>query len=172
MFQVNIDDYLIGYFFLGSGKNNQCFYNDHSVVKVFFDLDVANKEATQMIAANKVNSLAVRFHSLETIDDVHFLFMEKIKALTQQEIDLFSISDRKVMANLAADQLLELHEQFIYHMDIKTPSATFDNILISSDGIRLIDWGRSCEYTSGESKEAYGKDWNSWCDFTKYFYNL
>lgn len=176
MISINIDEYLDGYSFLGAGCNNPCFYKDSVAVKVFSDYYLASKESAKMIAANGVNSLSVKFLLLETIKSVHFLFMEKLTPLTQQEIDNISVSDRRVMTRLAADQLIELHEADIYHGDIKSSPSSF-NIVVTTTGIKLIDWGWQSVQNDGElfrrlCKEYSEKDWNNWNDFTGYFYNL
>lgn len=161
---------LDGYSFLGAGANNECFYKDTQVVKVFNqDFKYAEREAKYMIAANKVNSLAVNFISLESHDDVHYLFMEKIDSLSDEQITNLSVSDRQDMIDVFKLQLKQLHQESIYHIDIKTPSGSYNNVVISSTGIRLIDWGSAYQLQSYGQEIVYRKEWNNFNSFCEYF---
>jgi serine/threonine protein kinase len=163
-------DYLDGYSFLGSGANNECFYKDTQVAKVFNqDFKYAEREAGYMMAANKVNSLAVNFISLESYNDVHYLFMEKIDSLSHEEIVALSVSDKQSMLDVFKSQLKELHQMSIYHIDIKTPSGHYNNVVISSTGIRLIDWGSAYQLQSYGQEIVYRKEWNNFNSFCEYF---
>jgi hypothetical protein len=176
--------YLDGYSFLGSGNNNKCYYKDNVVVKVFTEYSLsgnrnyasnATKETKQMMAANSINDLAVKFISLESPDSiqyVEYLFMEKIESLSHEEICSLSVNTREFFVETFKSQLMELHAEAIYHIDIKTPSGCFDNVLITSTGIRLIDWGKSSELESYGKKLVNKKEWDNFCDFEYYFMNL
>lgn len=164
MATFNFDEYT----FLGKGSNNSCYYKDDVVAKVF-KLNAeysAETEAEQLEKANEVNSLAVKFLSLETFDNCKVIFMEKLTPLRKEN---FTSQERKEIITVFEQQLKDLHSQGIYHIDIRTPSGKFNNVILTKEGIRLIDWGRSHELEAYGKELVWNKEWEDFYDFSSWF---
>lgn len=163
MATFNYDEYT----YLGNGSNNKCYYKGNVVAKVFrLQAEYTPEtEVMQLEKANKVNSLAVKFLGLEYFDDCTVVFMEKLTPLNREN---FTKEEREQMLTVFKDQLRELHSQSIYHIDIKTPFGCFSNVILTAEGLRLIDWGRSYEIEAYGQKLVHRKEWedvNAFCNW-------
>ncbi|TAE30556.1 MAG: hypothetical protein EAZ92_04395 [Candidatus Kapaibacterium sp.] len=113
-------------------------------------------EAEKMRFANEVNSLVVRFLRL----DIHaptdanaggapMLVMERLYPM---DFRAYEQEKRDLWLDVFRDELAALHKAGFVHRDLRRPSnivgAPFDNILLTAEGLRLIDVGISALRTS------------------------
>ena len=157
------------YVYLKSGSNNECYYHNGIVAKIFYNGKPGYKpepEAKYMKKANEINSLAVKFLDIKKYEDCTVIFMEK---LTRVNKDLFTLEKRKQMLAMFEVQLKELHANDIYHIDIKNPYGRFDNVIITEEAIRLIDWGRSKELAAYGKSLVWNKEWEDVYAFSSWF---
>ncbi len=134
---------------LSSGANNTVIVlSDTEVAKLFTDdtrSDIGS-ESEKMKFANAVNNLVVKLLRLDYNDDLkaEMLVMERIKPL---DFRAYEVEIRELWYSVFEDELLELHKAGFVHRDLKRPSdiggLAFDNILLTEQGLRLIDTGIS-----------------------------
>lgn len=134
---------------LSSGANNTVIVlSETEVAKLFTDdtrSDIGS-EADKMKFANGINDLVVKFIRLDfnTEFNAELLIMERIKPIDYRA---FEVEKRELWLDVFEDELKELHRNGFVHRDIRRPSniggLTFDNILLTEQGIRLIDVGIS-----------------------------
>ena len=134
---------------LSSGANNTVIVlSETEVAKLFTDdtrSDIGS-EADKMKFANRINDLVVKFIRLDfnTEFNAELLIMERIKPIDYRA---FEVEKRELWVDVFEDELKELHKAGFVHRDIRSPSniggLTFDNILLTEQGIRLIDVGIS-----------------------------
>jgi serine/threonine protein kinase len=134
---------------LSSGANNTVIVlSDTEVAKLFTEdtrSDIGS-EAEKMAYANTVNGLMVKFIRLEYNDDLaaEMLVMERLKPL---DFRAYEVEIRELWWSVFEDELTALHKAGFVHRDLKRPSdiggAAFDNILLTEQGLRLIDVGIS-----------------------------
>jgi serine/threonine protein kinase len=121
---------------LSSGANNTVIVlSDTEVAKLFTDdtrSDIGS-EADKMKFANEINEY-----------NTELLVMERIKPIDYRA---FEVEKRALWLDVFEDELKDLHKAGFVHRDIRRPSniggLTFDNILLTEHGIRLIDVGIS-----------------------------
>jgi len=134
---------------LSSGANNTVIVlSETEVAKLFTDdtrSDIGS-EAEKMKFANGINDLVVKFIRLDFNSDFNaeLLVMERIKPIDYRA---FEVEKRELWLDVFEDELKALHQAGFVHRDIRRPSniggLTFDNILLTEQGIRLIDVGIS-----------------------------
>lgn len=134
---------------LSSGANNTVIVlSDTEVAKLFTEdtrSDIGS-EAKKMKYANTLNGLMVKFLRLEYNDDLdaEMLVMERLKPL---DFRAYEVELRDLWFSVFEDELTALHRAGFVHRDLKRPSniggAAFDNILLTEQGLRLIDVGIS-----------------------------
>ena len=134
---------------LSSGANNTVIVlSDTEVAKLFTEdtrSDIGS-EAKKMKFANAVNNLMVKFVRLEYNEDLQaeMLVMERIRPI---EFRAYEVEIRTLWYAVFEDELTALHRAGFVHRDLKRPSniggAAFDNILLTEQGLRLIDVGIS-----------------------------
>ncbi len=134
---------------LSSGANNTVIVlSDTEVAKLFTNdtrSDIGS-EAEKMRFANNINSLVVKFIRLDFSSEFNaeLLVMERIKPIDYRA---FEVERRELWLDVFEDELKGLHKAGFVHKDIRRPSniggLTFDNILLTEHGIRLIDVGIS-----------------------------
>jgi serine/threonine protein kinase len=165
---------------LSYGANNTVIVlNDKEVGKLFTKdtrSDIGS-EADKMKFANQINNLVVQFERLERNEDLeaNMLVMERIYPI---DFRAHEVEMREIWFDVFEDQILELHKKGFVHNDIKRPDdiggERFDNILLTNQGLRLIDVGVSIlqnqvgekffkTYIENEIKELK--------DFKEYFLN-
>jgi serine/threonine protein kinase len=122
-------------------------------------------EAEKMKFANKINGLVVKFIRLD-IDEVtnsDILVMERIYPL---DFRAYEFSKRELLFEVFEDELKQLNKAGFVHRDIKRPAdlpadtrtiqarilgQPYDNVLLTTAGLRLIDLGISAlKETVGE----------------------
>jgi serine/threonine protein kinase len=134
---------------LSSGANNTVIVlNDKEVAKLFTGDTRSDlgSEAQKMRYANGINNLLAKFIRLDfNIDlDAEMLVMERIYPI---DFRAYEIEIRELWLDVFIDELHQLHKNGFVHRDLKRPSniggLAFDNILLTNEGLRLIDVGIS-----------------------------
>lgn len=103
-------------------------------------------EANKMKFANGINSVIVKFLRLDydEVNEWDLLIMERLYALDYRSHE---IEKRELWMDVLEDEIKELHTAGFVHRDIRRPSnipgERFDNVLLTSGGLRLIDVGIS-----------------------------
>lgn len=132
---------------LSAGANNAVIaLSDTEAAKLFVGdtrSDIGS-EAEKMKFANQVNDLVVRFVRLDYNEELQaeMLVMERIRPIDYRA---YEVERRELWFDVFADELRELHRAGFVHGDLKRPSdldgLAFDNILLTENGLRLIDVG-------------------------------
>lgn len=132
---------------LSYGANNAVIaLSATEVAKIFTDdtrSDIGS-EAEKMKFANKVNTLVSTFIRLDydTKNNWDMLVMERIYPVDYRS---YEIEKRELWIDVFEDELKQLHSSGFVHRDLQRPSnisgERFDNILLTTSGIRLIDVG-------------------------------
>lgn len=134
---------------LSSGANNTVIALSETEVAKLFTGDTRSdigSEAEKMRFANTINDLVVHFHRLDYSDELaaEMLVMERIKPIDYRA---YEIERRELWLDVFVDELTQLHQNGFVHRDLKRPSdldgLAFDNILLTENGLRLIDVGIS-----------------------------
>ena len=96
--------------------------------------------------ANTINDLVVKFIRLDYNESLQaeMLIMERIKPF---DFRSFEVEVRELWLDVFEDKLRQLHKTGFVHRDLRRPfdigGLTFDNILLTEKGLRLIDLGIS-----------------------------
>ena len=134
---------------LSAGANNTVIVlNDFEVAKLFSGDTRSDlgSEAEKMKFANSVNDLVSKFIRLEYNDELkcEMLVMERIKPI---DFRAYEVEIRQLWLEVFEAELKKLHKSGFVHRDLKRPSdiqgLAFDNILLTEQGLRLIDVGIS-----------------------------
>lgn len=134
---------------LSAGANNTVIVlNDDEVAKLFTGDTRSDlgSEAEKMKFANTVNDLVVKFIRLDYNDELEaeMLVMERIQPI---DFRAYEVEIRELWFDVFYDELKALHNSGFVHRDLKRPSniqgLAFDNILLTTKGLRLIDVGIS-----------------------------
>ena len=134
---------------LSSGANNRVIVLSETEVAKIFEGDTRSdigSEAEKMRYANTINHLVCQFHRLDYDEQNSWdmLVMERIHAL---EFRTFEVRKRELIFDVFEDELKKLHENGFVHRDLRRPSnqsgEKYDNILLTTEGLRLIDVGIS-----------------------------
>jgi len=134
---------------LSAGANNTVIVlSDVEVAKLYTDdtrSDIGS-ESEKMKFANEINDLVVKFIRLEYSVPLRaeMLVMERIRPI---DFRAYEVEVRELWLDVFDDELNALHSAGFVHRDLKRPSdiggLTFDNILLTEQGLRLIDVGIS-----------------------------
>ena len=165
---------------LSSGANNRVIaLSETEVAKLFIDdtrSDIGS-EAEKMKFANTVNGLVARFVRIDFDEQLNaeMLVMERIYPIDYRAHE---VEKRELWWEVFEHEIQQLHKAGFVHRDIKRPSnlsgLAFDNILLTNEGLRLIDVGISAlrtqvgdnlfnKYIETEIKEM--------AEFREYFLN-
>jgi serine/threonine protein kinase len=165
---------------LSSGANNKVIALNETEVAKLYTGDTRSdigSEAEKMQFANTVNDLIPKFIRLDFNEGLHaeMLVMERIYPVDYRA---YEVEKRELWLDVFLDELKQLHNAGFVHRDIKRPSnisgEAFDNIMLTTNGIRLIDVGISAikdkvgnmlfaKYLENEQKELE--------EFKNYFLN-
>lgn len=169
---------------LSRGANNAIIaLSEIEVGKLFSDdtrSDIGS-EAEKMRFANEVNGLVAKFSRLETHEllGVDMLVMERIYPL---DFRAHEVEMREIWFDVFRDEIAALHAAGFVHHDLQRPSnlpgERFDNILLTAQGLRLIDVGISVlRRQVGDSFfDAYvrlmcGGNWRNWGGLERSFWD-
>jgi hypothetical protein len=133
---------------LSSGENNTVIALSETEAGKLFVGDTRSdigSEAEKMKLANAVNGLVVQFIRLDELNDAaEILVMERLYPM---DFRAYEQEKRELWLDAMEDELHQLHKAGFVHRDIRRPSdmpgMTFDNIFLTSQGLRLIDVGIS-----------------------------
>lgn len=134
---------------LSRGANNAAIAISEAEAGKLFSDDTRSdigSEAEKMRFANEVNGLVVKFLRLETNEGLgaDMLVMERIYPL---DFRAYEVEMREIWFDVFADELRALHQAGFVHRDLLRPSHLpgdrYDNILLTQQGLRLIDVGIS-----------------------------
>ena len=134
---------------LSAGANNTVIALSETEVAKLFTNDTRSdlgSEAEKMKFANQVNDLVVKFIRLDFHEalQAEMLVMERIYPI---DFRAYEVEKRELWLEVFEDELNELHKGGFVHRDLKRPSdiggLAFDNILLTNQGLRLIDVGIS-----------------------------
>lgn len=134
---------------LSSGANNKVIALTGTEVAKLYAGDTRSdigSEAEKMKYANTVNDLVCRFIRLDFDESLQsdMLVMERIYPIDYRAHE---IEKRELWTDVFFDEVKQLHNAGFVHRDIRRPSditgQPFDNILLTNNGIRLIDVGIS-----------------------------
>jgi tRNA A-37 threonylcarbamoyl transferase component Bud32 len=143
---------------LSQGANNKVIALNETEVAKLFTGDTRSdigSEAEKMKYANSVNELVVQFKRLDYNDNLQadMLVMERIYAADYRA---YEVEKRELWWDVFEDELARLHKAGFVHRDIQRPSSLsgdiFDNILLTTNGLRLIDVGISAIKTQVGNK--------------------
>lgn len=134
---------------LSSGANNKVIALSETEAAKLFTGDTRSdigSEAEKMKFANTINGLVATFIRLD-FDDIlqaEMLVMERIYPI---DFRAYEVEKRMFWIEVFEDELKQLHNNGFVHRDLKRPSGLeglyFDNILLTINGLRLIDVGIS-----------------------------
>lgn len=134
---------------LSRGANNAAIALSETEVGKLFSNDTRSdigSEAEKMRFANEVNGLTVKFLRLETNEALgaDMLVMERIYPI---DFRAYEVEIREIWFDVFTDELQALHKAGFVHHDLLRPSNLpgdrYDNILLTPQGLRLIDVGIS-----------------------------
>ncbi|NUQ26010.1 MAG: hypothetical protein HUU34_18835 [Saprospiraceae bacterium] len=133
---------------LSSGANNTVIVLSEMEAGKLFAGDTRSdigSEAEKMKYANNVNSLVVRFIRLDVWnEDTEMLVMERLYPMDYRA---YEQEKRELWVDVMEDELKQLHQAGFVHRYLRRPSdmpgLSFDNVFLTSDGLRLIDVGIS-----------------------------
>ncbi len=134
---------------LSAGANNAVIALSEAEAAKLFVEDTRSEigsEARKMRFANGVNDLVCRFIRLDFHEALQagMLVMERIHPLDFRAIEY---EKREVIFEVFRDELEALHRAGFTHRDIRRSSGiggqSFDNVLLTANGLRLIDLGVS-----------------------------
>lgn len=134
---------------LSRGANNAVVALSETEVGKLFSEDTRSdigSEAEKMRYANEINGLVVRFNRLEFNETLvaDMLVMERIYPL---DFRAYEIEMREIWFDVFCADLHALHAAGFVHRGLQRPSNLpgdrYDNILLTAQGLRLIDTGIS-----------------------------
>jgi len=133
---------------LSTGANNTVIALSDTEAGKIFSGDTRSdigSEAEKMKFANAVNGLVVGFVRLDELnEETEILVMER---LFPMDYRAFEYEKREILLDVFEDELKTLHRAGFVHRDLRRPSdmpgERFDNIFLTTQGLRLIDVGIS-----------------------------
>jgi len=165
---------------LSSGANNRVIAVSETEVAKLFIGDTRSdigSEAQKMKFANEVNELVAHFSRLDFDEalQAEMLVMERIYPIDYRA---YEVEKRELWWEVFEHEIKELHKAGFVHRDIKRPSnltgLAFDNILLTTSGLRLIDVGISalCTQVGDKLFDKYVEtELNELKEFHEYFLN-
>lgn len=134
---------------LSTGANNKVIALNETEVAKLYTGDTRSdigSEAEKMQYANAVNDLIPKCIRLDFDENLQaeMLVMERIYPIDYRA---YEVEKRELWLDVFFDEIKQLHDAGFVHRDIKRPSdilgEAFDNIMLTNNGIRLIDVGIS-----------------------------
>ena len=144
---------------ISKGANGTCVEFSRTECSKIFELGEAKKESELMKSANSINNLVCKYIRTEYSDDysAEFLVMERLYPLQYRSLTL---KEREDMFDTFLNQVKELHTNGFAHRDIKRPAhiasgeRSWDNIVLTAEGLRLIDTGNSVTSDNYDFEDA------------------
>ena len=134
---------------LSSGANNTVIAISETEVGKLYSGDTRSdigSEAEKMKFANKINGLVVKFIRLD-IDDASGSDMLVMERLYPMDFRAYEVGKRELWFDVFKDEIIIMHKSGFVHRDIKRPAELsglpYDNVLLTENGLRLIDVGIS-----------------------------
>ena len=134
---------------LSQGANNTVIALSSTEVAKLFTGDTRSdigSESEKMKCANQVNSLVVKFVRLD-LDEAKQWEMLVMERLYPLDFRTYEYEARVLQVDVFEEELNQLHKAGFVHRDIRRPSSEsgeiFDNVFLTTQGIRLIDVGIS-----------------------------
>ena len=134
---------------LSRGANNAAIAISETEVGKLFNDDTRSdigSEAEKMRFANEINGLVVKFIRLEANEALgtDMLVMERIYPI---DFRAYEVEMREIWFDVFEEELQTLHTAGFGHRDLQRPSNLpgdrYDNIMLTQQGLRLIDVGIS-----------------------------
>ena len=134
---------------LSYGNNNKVIVLSDTEVAKLFVADTRSdigSESEKMKYANAINGLVTKFKLMDFDETLQaeMLVMERIYPI---DFRAYEVEKRQLWIEVFEDELGQLHDNGFVHRDLKRPSGldglSFDNILLTNTGLRLIDVGIS-----------------------------
>ncbi len=134
---------------LSYGANNTVVALSDAEVGKLFTGDTRSdigSEAEKMRTANQINGLVVQFIRLDTHPTIaaDMLVMERLYPV---DFRAYEVEMREIWFDVFTESVHELHRAGFVHRDLQRPENLpgdrYDNILLTPQGIRLIDVGIS-----------------------------
>ncbi len=131
------------------GSNNPVIVISETEAGKIFSGDTRSdigSEAEKMKFANSINTLVCKFVRIDFDEKNNWdlLVMERIYALDYRS---YEVEKRELWVDVFEDEIKQLHKAGFVHHDLCRPSNIngehFDNILLTQNGLRLIDVGIS-----------------------------
>ncbi len=134
---------------LSQGANNTVIALSSTEVAKLFTEDTRSdigSEAEKMKYANQINSLVVKFVRLD-LDEAKKWEMLVMERLYPLDFRTYEYESKVLQMDVFEEELKQLHEVGFVHRDARRPSGesgeVFDNVFLTTQGIRLIDVGIS-----------------------------
>lgn len=143
---------------LSRGANNAVLALSETEAAKLFTGDTRSdigSEAEKMKFANAINSVVVKFIRLDFDDTLQaeMLVMERLYPIDYRA---YEVEKRELWCDIFEEEVKELHKAGFVHRDIRRPSGLnglyFDNVLLTDQGLRLIDAGISALRTQVSDK--------------------
>lgn len=167
--RIKIDGVI--YNLLSQGENGQVVVINNKEVAKIFELSESRGEANLMRQANSINNLVVKLIRVDITSSYskELLVMERLFPLQYRAI---SVPEREKFFEVFLTQLKELHAAGWAHGDIKRPvwcDSPWDNIILTKEGIRLIDTGTACTSEHYNFKDWVQRDLDNAMEFKEVF---
>lgn len=165
---------------LSSGANNTVIALSETEVGKLYSGDTRSdigSEAEKMKFANTINDVVVKFIRLDTDDTLgsDMLVMERLYPM---DFRAYEVGKRELWYDVFEDEVKQLHAKGFVHRDIKRPEELsgmlYDNVLLTSTGLRLIDVGISALKSSVGDKlfaKYIEEELRELVEFKEYFLN-
>lgn len=134
---------------LSTGANNTVIVLSESEVGKLYSGDTRSdigSEAEKMKFANSINGLVAKFIRLD-VDENSNSDMLVMERLYPMDFRAYEYQKRELWFDVFKDELHQLHNTGFVHRDIKRPKELsgmpYDNVLLTANGLRLIDVGVS-----------------------------
>lgn len=135
---------------LSKGANNIVIaLSNEEAAKLFHPDQEAEleREVENIRFANSINELVVRFLRVEHDPERGDLLLV-MERLFPVDFRAYEVNRRQLWMDVFEHELRQLHRAGFVHRDLlrmpRRPGMTFDNILLTENGLRLIDAGISC----------------------------
>lgn len=165
---------------LSSGANNIVLaLTEKEVAKLYVEDTRSDlgSEAQKMKYANEINGLVCRFIRLD-FDEALKADMLVMERLYPIDYRAYEVEKRQLWLDVFRDQLFALHNAGFVHRNLRCPShqggLQFDNVLLTKNGLRLINVGVSCiKEQVGDTifQKAVGIEQEELLQFEEYFLN-